>query len=236
MLQQYPPTKENNIAARDLVEQALRINPDDADALAGDAFTYFRELYNGWTEHDTDYDEKGSVRSTGLLRSHPIICGDIFVKSIYLGIPHRPDEAVEAADTGLVINPNSCRVVRARRSAEIFLGRFEQAEADARQAMRLSPRDPRKGLWHSYIGLAEFAQGRYDVSIEEYHRALDAGYLSYVTYSGLAAALVINGKTEEAKTALAEARRLNPKLTVRRWMLISVSITARSFFRQPRLA
>ncbi len=214
LLQQYPPTRENNIAARDLVEQALKINPEDADALVGEAFTYFRELYNGWTERDTDYDAKGlgQVRAIALA---PDNMWGYFVKSIYLGISHRPDEAVEAADTGLVINPNSAVLYGARSTAEIFLGRFEQAEADARQAMRLSPRDPRKGLWHSYIGLAEFAQGHYDDAIDQYHKGLDAGYLSYVTYSGLAAALVINGKTEEAKTALAEARRLNPKLTVK---------------------
>ena len=174
----------------------------------------FRELYNGWTERDTDYDAKGlgQVRAIALA---PDNMWGYFVKSIYLGISHRPDEAVEAADTGLVINPNSAVLYGARSTAEIFLGRFEQAEADARQAMRLSPRDPRKGLWHSYIGLAEFAQGHYDDAIDQYHKGLDAGYLSYVTYSGLAAALVINGKTEEAKTALAEARRLNPKLTVK---------------------
>src|SRR5208283_3254193 len=58
LLQQYPPTKVNNNAARDLVEQALKINPNDADALVGGAYTYFRELANGWTEHDTDYEAK----------------------------------------------------------------------------------------------------------------------------------------------------------------------------------
>ena len=49
----------------------------------------------------------------------------------------------------------------------------EQAKADARKAMRLSPRDSRKGVWYSYLGLAELAQGRYDTSIEEYQRALE---------------------------------------------------------------
>ena len=34
------PTKENNDAARALFEQALKIDPNDADALAGDAYTY----------------------------------------------------------------------------------------------------------------------------------------------------------------------------------------------------
>ena len=215
LLQVYPPTKESNAVARGLVEQALRINPDDADALAGEAFTYFRELYDGWTEHDTDYDAKVLSRVDRAIALAPDNMWGYYVKSIYLGISHRPDEAVEAADTGLATNPNSAVLYGARSTAEIFLGRFEQAKSDARQAMRLSPRDPRKGLWHSYLGLAEFAQGRYDTSIDEYHRALDGGYQSYITYSGLAAALVLGGKVEEAKTALAEARRLNPKLTLK---------------------
>ena len=84
--------------------------------------------------------------------------------------------------------------------------------------MRLSPRDPRTGLWHTYIGLAELAQGHYDTAVDEYHSALDTGYRRTFTYWGLTAALVLDGKMEEAKAALTEARRLNPKLTVK-WVI-----------------
>ena len=37
-------------------------------------------------------------------------------------------------------------------------------------------------------------------------------------YSVLAAAYALDGKIDEAKSAMAEARRLNPKLTVK-WMI-----------------
>ncbi len=81
--------------------------------------------------------------------------------------------------------------------------------------MRLSPRDPRKGVWHSYLGLAEFGEGRYDAAIDEYHKGLDAGYRTSVTYLRLTAALAVEGKMEEAKIALAEARRLDANYTVK---------------------
>ena len=97
LLQQGPPTKENNIAARDLVEQALKINPDDADALVGDAHAYFRELYNGWSEHDTDYDEKVLGQVDRAIALAPDNLWAYFVRSVYLRISHRPDEAVGAA-------------------------------------------------------------------------------------------------------------------------------------------
>ena len=78
LLQQWPPTKENNIAARDLVEQALKINPDDADALAGEAYTYISAsgMRGGLTATPITR-QKYSARSTGPSRWLPIICGRI---------------------------------------------------------------------------------------------------------------------------------------------------------------
>ena len=218
LLQQWPPTKENNIAARNLVEQALKIDPNDADALAGEAYTYFREWNEGWTDRDADYDEKVLDQVNRAIALAPDNLWAYYVKSIYLRISHRPDEALGAANAGLAISPNSALLYGARSGANVYLGRYEQAIADAQQAMRLSPRDPRKGSWHNYIGLAELAQGHYDASIDEYHSALDTGYRRTFTYWELAAGLALDGKMEEAKSALAEARRLNPKLTVK-WFI-----------------
>lgn len=38
LLLQLPITKDNNNAARDRFQQALKINPNDADALTGEAY------------------------------------------------------------------------------------------------------------------------------------------------------------------------------------------------------
>ena len=48
-------TKDDNNAARALFEQALKIDPNDSDALAGDAATYFDEYFNGSRNSETDY-------------------------------------------------------------------------------------------------------------------------------------------------------------------------------------
>jgi tetratricopeptide (TPR) repeat protein len=81
--------------------------------------------------------------------------------------------------------------------------------------MRLSPRDPQFGSWHLYLGVAELGQGHYDASIDELHKALDAGLRAYMVYGNLAAAYALDSKMEEARSALAEARRLNRSLTVK---------------------
>jgi adenylate cyclase len=85
LLQQWPPTKEKVIAARDLAEQALKINPDDADALAGAALTYFRDLYNGWADRNTDNDAKVLSQVDRAITLAPDNLWAHFAKSVYLG-------------------------------------------------------------------------------------------------------------------------------------------------------
>ena len=68
------------------------------------------------------------------------------------------------------------------------------------------------------LGVAEICLGRLDAAIAELKRAIDAGYRTYVPYTFLAGAEAAKGNDAEAKLALAEARRLNPQLTIK-WFL-----------------
>jgi tetratricopeptide (TPR) repeat protein len=103
----------------------------------------------------------------------------------------------------------------ARSGAELSLGRYEQARADVRRAMTLSPRDPQLSTFRRLAGDAELGLGHFDAAIDNYRKAIDAG--TSVSYPNLAAAYALSGKMDEAKAALVEARRLNPNLTVK-WM------------------
>ena len=81
--------------------------------------------------------------------------------------------------------------------------------------MRLSPRDPRYDLWRTNLADAEMGLGHFDAAIDLIRLAIDSGYHGSYPYRELAAAYAIEGKMDEAKPALAEALRLNPKLTVK---------------------
>jgi TolB-like protein len=210
-------TKDNNNAARTWFEQALKVDPDDADALASNAHTYLEEYIFGWTNPETDYEAKILGQADRAIALAPDSAEAYYVKSTYLYLSHRPNEALGAADAGLAINPNYGQLYVARRGAEVSLGRFEQARSDIEQAMRLSPRDPRIGFYHMALDQGEIGLGHYEAAIDEAHRAIDAGFRNYIPYADLAAAYALAGRMEEAKTALAEARRLNPNLTVK-WL------------------
>ena len=137
LLQETTPTKDNSDAARPLFERALAIDPNYAAALAGDAYTYMLDFAYGWTNPQTDYDAKILAQADRAIALARDTIAAYVAKSNYLFLSHRANEAVDVADAGLAVDPNSARLYAARGNAETSLGRFEQAESDVRQAMRL---------------------------------------------------------------------------------------------------
>ena len=218
LLQLYPATRDKNDAARALFERALAIDPNNAAALAGDAYTYMYDFDYGWGNPETDYDAKVIGQADRALALARDTTEAYYAKASYLMQSHHAKEAVDVDDAGLAVDPNSARLYVQRGMAESALGSFEQAKSDVRQAMRLSPRDPRAGLWHFAMGGVEIEQGHNDAAIDEIHKAIEAGYRPFIPYAVLAAAYALEGKMDEAKSALAEARRLNPNLTVK-WFI-----------------
>ena len=145
--QQRQRTKENNNAAQALFEQALKIDPNETDALAGDALTYFLEYTRGWATTGTDYEAKILGQADRAITLAPDNVWAYNVKSLYFTSSQRANEGLSAADAGLAINPDDPPLYRARGTALLVLGRYEQAISDVQQAMRLSPRDPTIGFW-----------------------------------------------------------------------------------------
>jgi Tfp pilus assembly protein PilF len=134
-----PPTKDDLGAVRASFEQALEIDPQNADAMVGSAHTYLFEYWFGWTDPETDYDAKilGQVdRSIALARDNAWAYS---VKSVYLNISLRPSDALRVANAGLALDSNYALLFAWRATAETYLGQFEQAKLDVQQAMSLSP-------------------------------------------------------------------------------------------------
>ena len=221
-----PPTKDQLVATRALFERALEIDPKNADALAGSAHTYMVEYVYGWTDPKTDYDAKILGQADLSIALAPDNTSAYVVKSMYLHTSLRPSDAVRVANAGLALNSNYAWLFAARASAETYLGQFEQAKSDLQQAMRLSPRDPRMSNWHNMMADVELGLGHFDATIDEANKAIDGGWRNWYSYLNLAAAHALKGDMDQAKAALAEARRLNPQLSIK-WL------TARKPILQP---
>ena len=203
--------------SRALFERALDIDPNDAWALAGSAQTYVFDWLQGFGDPETDYDAKILGPANQAINLAPDDPRSYFPKAQYLGLSRRPSEALDAANAGLAINPNDVGLVIARAIAENSLGQYEQAKADMERAIRLSPRDRYVGIFHIDLAEAEIGLGHFDAAIDELRKAIDSGARPFYAYTNLAAAYAHAGRMDEAKAALAEARRLNPAITIK-WL------------------
>ena len=212
------PTKESIASARDYFERAIKLDQQDAEALVGLAYARLRARFYGWSTAAEDKPAAQMELLTKATAINPDYPFAYYVKSAMLWVAKEYPEALAAAETEVALDPNSAYGYAAIGRVEGLLGRCEQSIAHIKQAFALSPRDPFSGIWYGYLGIAEFCRGRLDAAIEQFKRAVYSGYPTYITYALLAGAEAAKGNDAEAKLALAEARRLNPQLTIK-WLM-----------------
>jgi adenylate cyclase len=201
--------------ARGLFNRALQIDPNDPLAVAGSAETYLIDYGFGWRDPGTDYEAKVLGQANRAIILNPENIPAYYTKAMYLVDSGRPSQALDVTDVGLAINPNDVLLYMPRASAENALGRFAKARADAERAMWLSPRDFLNSTFLMIAGDAEINLGDFDAAIDSYRKTLDSGFRQFFIYARLSAAYADAGRIDEAKAALAEARGLNPKFTVK---------------------
>ncbi len=203
--------KAQHQQARELFERVLQIDPQNVEAMVGIALIDIRDFGFGWGLSP----ERTLADSIALLNKalaiDPSFSYGYYAKGVALLYANRASEAMEAGRVGTIVDANSALSYSVMARAEGFLGHCEESIAHSKEAFRLSPRDPQSAIWHVDIGLGEFCRGHLDAAVEELKRAVDSGFRTDFSYAFLAAAQAQVGNDAEAKSAMAESRRLNPR-------------------------
>ena len=213
-------TKANHYGALDLFEQALTLDPTNADALAGAAFIDAGDYANGWYDRSPDLYARAVQRANQAILLDPDQSRAHHAKALLVMFKAKRNDAASAneiiseAEASLRADPSFAGAYLPMAVAEGLLGDHERAISDLKQAMRISPRDSSIGVWYMQLGLEFLALGRYEEAIEEGLKAIDSGYHTVLSYTALAAFYAAANRAPEAKAALAEAMKLNPKLSL----------------------
>jgi adenylate cyclase len=215
-----PLTKANRFGARDLFEQALTLDPTNADALAGAAFVDATDYALGWSDQSAGLYARAMQRANQALLLNPDQAAAHYAKARLILFKAKPDDAgaanqvIAEARATLRADPSLAVAYWPMAVGNELLSHYEQAISDLEQAIVISPRDSNLGTWRTEMGRALFGLRRYDAAIQEGLIGIDAGNRSVLSHAALAAFYAAADKMPEAKAALAEAMKLNPKLSV----------------------
>jgi TolB-like protein/Flp pilus assembly protein TadD len=231
-----PSSAVTLLAARDLFEQALKLQPDNADALAGVGASYVFEVLNGYYETGND---------ARLRQAEPLIARALALDSRHLGAlkaraallraQGKFDDAIAAAKAVIAQNPGEPWAYKEVALSSMYLGRAADALEWFEKAERFGPNDPSRWTWLAGKGQVLILLGRDDQAIAALRAAIDSNSADLGDYAVLAAAYALAGRSGEARTAMAQYRQFRPATTVdsfRNLSPVPLQLTDASYRRQ----
>ena len=124
-------------------------------------------------------------------------------------------QGIEILERALERDPSNAQAWVALGAAYLSSRQPERAIEKLEYGLRISPRDNRLAVWRGIYALALGFVGRIDDGIEEARNACRTNDKLHNSRVVLAALLVTADRHDEARSALAEARRIRPNLSPR---------------------
>ncbi|WP_214474368.1 adenylate/guanylate cyclase domain-containing protein [Mesorhizobium sp. dw_380] len=200
--------KETNVAARDLLQRAIELDPKFASAHAFLALTHGLDYLNRWGASPSEsmaQAEEAATRAVALDDSDPWAHWALAIAKLYT---RRHDEAIDEVERALILNPNFAEAHVCRGEALYYSGRPEEALESFARGKTLNPYFP-DVLLH-FQALASFQLGRYEEAVDLLQQRLARNAVTDVSRALLAASYGHLGRLEEARAAWQDLLRVNP--------------------------
>ena len=215
-----PLAKASSYEARDLFEQALALDPTNADALAGAARVDTSDYIYGWSDQQDLY-ARAMQRAEQALLLNPDQAAAHYAKAVLIMLKAKPNDAASAneviaeAEATLRADPSFARAYHPMAVGEMLLGRYEQVDGGSRTGHEdQSARYTSRSLAHGNGQSSSWRCVEPMLRSRKASRPSTRGIERCLGYAALAAFYAAADKVPEAKAALAEAMKLNPKLSV----------------------
>ena len=151
-------TKESNVQARQMFEQAVALDPQYAEAYRWLSATYWLEWNLRWSA-DPQTLERALALTQQALALDDSLPGAHSSLSFVYGQQQQFDQAVAEGERAIALDPNNADSYAFQANVLSWAGRPEEALLAVGQAMRLNPRYP---PWYLFeLGLAYRWTGRY---------------------------------------------------------------------------
>jgi adenylate cyclase len=206
----FRETKEDNVLARKLSEEAIALDPNYASAYTYLAWTYMMDMFFGKSPKESlrRVIELGQ-RAVALDESEAWAHASLGNFYTYVG---QFEKAIVHAERGMILDPNSYGVLYNSGSAFAHSGKPEEAIALLHKGLRMNPFGP--SYYFVVLSVAYRMAGRFDEAVEQAKRAIERNPKNYLAYLALAAGCILTGRGREAHAAAAEVLKINPAFSL----------------------
>jgi adenylate cyclase len=211
----YRVTREDNVIARKLAEEAIALDPEYAMGYALLATTHMLDVRLGTTKSQTE----SLNRAIELIRK--AISMDesdgknrAFLARLY-AMAGKYDNGFAEVERALALDPNSPETSYQAGVFLTFAGKPEEAISLFKKAMRLNPFPP--ASYYQALSEAYRVAGQHEEAIMAAKQAVQRGPQSILSHIALAAACSTAGRDLEAQAAAAEVLKINPNFSLEKF-------------------
>ena len=213
MWRHYRQNKNDNIQAQTFFRRALAIDNQYPQATAALSIAVLNSAYLGWAEDlEANYAEayELAARAISLDPRYPMARFAAGAVCMWTG---RSERAMAEFKEAIKLNPSFAAAHVLLGQMYLYGGHPEETIALAEKGIRLSPSDPRLFIWLPALAGAHYQLRRYREAVDIGRRSwvLNQNWPAGLTY--VVAGLAQMGRIDEARSVLADLRRLDPRFS-----------------------
>jgi len=211
--------KEDHIKAKEFAQKAIELDPRFAGGYVVLSYVMSRSVRFGFSASPKeDLKEAYELAQKAVSVDETFAEGHLALASAYL-MEKRHDDAVASAMAATRIQPGDAY---AQTQLGFFLhwaGRGKEAVVAIKKGRELNPkyltgRDP---IYVTFMAFACFTAGLYEEAAEEMRQSINRYGPAVPRHPFLIASYVCSGKEAEAKAAVQELLKINPKFSLESW-------------------
>ena len=201
--------KESNLKAKQLLKEAIDLEPDYWAAYVGLAMTHNLDVWLGTSSSPQESLGKAfklcqKAISLDETQDNPhLVMGNNYL------LIRKYDLAIKKCQRAIALNPNSADGYVSLGQSLSYSGRPEEGIESVKKGMRLSPFP---NSWYIQVLAISYREaGRYEESIAEYRKVLKLQPNNMLAYWGLSVTYALASRFEEAREAYSEVLKIDPK-------------------------
>jgi TolB-like protein/TolA-binding protein len=211
----FQGTPEDNVRARKISEEAIRLDPEFSSAYALLSRTHLMDYRLRTTKSPEKSVEKAFELAQKAIALDETNADAYWVLSWTYRAKRNYEKAVEKAEYAVTLNPNNSLAVSLYGIELMFVGRFEEAIPEFKKAISLDPINPYAALWN--LGETYRNMGRCEEALGYLKKAVQLQPKNFIIHLNLAACYSELGFEEKARAAASDVLKYNPEFSLRHW-------------------